>query len=161
MYEKLRRKKLELEEELMIIAQQKWELDEELKSIRKTLQDKEKEIEDKEKEIYDIIAKMENAKLQRKQQKAEKAEADRKESAKKEDDLFDILLSKSFYKSVRKHIPEPHWKKLTKAIQSNEFFGFILKHHYANRIIKAYNNNTELNPAIMEAIVSKIKTLIK
>lgn len=161
MYEKLRRKKVELEEELKIIARQKWELNEELESIRKALKDKEKEFEDKEKEIYDILTKMENAKLQRKQQKAEKAEANRKETAKKMDDLLDILLSKSFYNSIRKHMPEPHWKKLTKAIQSDEFFTFILKHHYANRVIKAYKNNAELNPAIMEAIVSKLKTLIK
>lgn len=161
MYKDLIRKKVELEEELKIIAQQKWELNEQLKSIHKAIQEKEKELEYKAKEIGDILSEMENEELRIKQQKAEKAEADRKEMAKKIEDLTNVLSSKSFYYSIRKYLPKPHWKKLTKAIQSNELFTFILKHHYANRVIKAYKNEAELNKQIMEAIVDKLKTLIK
>lgn len=161
MYEKLIRRKVELEEEFEIIAQQKYELSEKFEFIRKSLKDKEKELENKAREIDDVLAQMENVKLQLKQQKAEKAETDKKVTAKKIEDLANVLSTKSFYKSVRKHMPEPHWKKLTKAIRSDEFFTFILKHHYANRVIKAYKNDAEINQAIMEAIVSKLKTLIK
>lgn len=157
MYEKLIRRKAELEKEFEIIAQQKYELSKKIEFIRKSLKDKEKELENKTREIDDVLAQME----QLKQQKAEKAETEKKVTAKKIEDLANVLSSKPFYNSVRKHMPEPHWKKLTKAIRSDEFFTFILKHHYANRVIKAYENDAEINQAIMEAIVSKLKTLIK
>lgn len=55
---------------------------------------------------------------------------------------------------------EPHWKRLKKAIESDEFFEFVLKNHYANRVIKAYKSDSELNQAIMEKIVSKLRSLI-
>lgn len=45
MYKELMRKQVELEKELTIIIQQKWELNKQLKPIRKAI--KEKELEDK------------------------------------------------------------------------------------------------------------------
>lgn len=154
MYNELMRKKSQLEKELKILAQQTYELEMALESARKALKDKEKE-------IYDVLGQMEDAKIQLRQQRAEKREEEMKATAKKIADVKDILASKTFYKSIRKHIPEPHWKKLNKAIQSEEFLSFILKNHYANRLIKAYQNDTELNQSIMEAIVSKLRKLIK
>ncbi len=154
MYEELRRKKVKLEEELKRIIQQKGELEKELELTCKALEDKVKEIDN-------VLNQMEEAIKQQKSEKAEAAEARRKQTAQKEEDLLEVILSKPFYKSVRKYMPEPHWKKLTKAIHSDEFFTFILKNSYANRVIKACKNDTELNQAIMERIVFKLRTLIK
>lgn len=161
MYKELMRKKVELEGELKTIAYQVCELKSLVKSINVAIKEKEKELEDKQKEIYDIFDEMENEKLRIKQQKVEKHEAEMERNCKKIADLTNVLSSKSFYNSVRKYLPRPHWKKLTKAIQSDELFTFIIKHHYANRVIKAFKNDTELNKQIMEAIVNKLKTLIK
>ena len=161
MDENLTRKKVALEKEFDIIAQQKYELNERLRLIRKAIKEKEKQLEDKAKEIDNILREMENEELRIKQRKVEKAEADRKEKEKKIEDLRNVLYSKSFYSSIRNYLSKPHWKKLTKAIQSDELFTFILKHHYANRVIKAYKNELELNKNIMKAIVDKLETLIQ
>lgn len=163
MYNDLIRRKKELETEYVRIYTQEVKLKEQLKSINEAIEQKEKELKEKEKEISIVIDFIYYEKLRIKQQKVEKAEAYKKETAKKIEDLTNVLSSKSFYYSIRKCLPKPkpHWKKLTKAIQSDELFTFILKHHYANRVIKAYKNDVELNEKIMEAIVDKIKKLIK
>ena len=80
MYKDLIRKKVGLEKVFKIIAQQNWELNEQL---HKAIEEKEKELKDKAKEIDNILSEMENEELRIKQQKIEKAEADRKETAKK------------------------------------------------------------------------------
>lgn len=61
MYKELMRKQVELEKELTIIIQQKWELNKQLKPIRKAI--KEKELEDKTKKTLDILNDITNEEL--------------------------------------------------------------------------------------------------
>lgn len=168
MYEELRQRKKECEEQLVKIAKQEDKLKEELKKIaereyklKQKLESTSKELQEKEKEIYDILEQLEKKQLEKKQRKLEKAEEDMKETEKKKENLYKVLSSKLFYRRVRKSFSKYNWEKMNEAILSDEFATFVLKNSYANRVIKAFNGDGELSPAIMNAMVSKLEKLIK
>lgn len=133
----LEQTKLELENKLKENAHERFELEEKLRK----LDQEQKKLEDKLAEVCKVI----NRKT--KGQKTEEL---------KNEDLYKILCSKKFYMDIQKIVPEV--KK--EVIQSDEFYKFVTKKSYTNRIIKAYQTGTGLNPEIIKQIVIKIQKLI-
>lgn len=124
----LTQKKLQLEKQLEEIANKQAELKKELANVCRALKNETSE----------------QRRLTEKMMKAQK-----------EWELATVLCSEKFYKFMQSRIPKTSGN-IKEIIQSDEFYSFLLKKSYANRIIKAFKNECELSPSIVEAMVNKL-----
>ena len=128
----LKQKKFQLEKQLEEIAQKQAELKKELANVCQLLEN---------------IEAIEQRRLKEKVMKA-----------RKEWELATVLCSEEFYQFVQSRIGNINIKEL---IQSDEFYSFLLKKSYANRIIKALKRNEiELSPGITEEMLNKLQKML-
>lgn len=123
----LTQKKLELEKQLKEVVDKKADLEKELANVCQALEN---------------IEAKEQRRLREKVMKAQKKW-----------ELATVLCSEEFYQFVQSRIGNINIKEI---IQSDEFYSFLLKKSYTNRIIRSFKSELELSPGIVEAMINKL-----